>query len=184
MSKPKILAIVGSLRKDSFNKQLALAAQAAIGDRCEFEILEYADVPFFNEDYEYPAPESVVRVREKVKAADGLWFFTPEYNHYFSGVMKNLLDWLSRPISETERPVIVGKAAALSGTSLGTCGTAIAQDHLVTLISLFNVRVMNSPRLTIPNTLDQCDENGKLVLTTSAPFLEKQANAFVKFLSK
>ena len=77
MEKIKIVAIVGSLRKDSYNHQLALAAKEAVGDRAEFELLDYADVPFMNQDIEYPAPEAVRRVREAVKAADGIWFFTP-----------------------------------------------------------------------------------------------------------
>ena len=100
MKRTKIVAIVGSLRKDSYNRQLALIAKDVIGDRADFELLDYADVPLMNQDIEYPAPEAVKRVRDAVKTADGVWFFTPEYNHFFSGVLKNLIDWLSRPISE------------------------------------------------------------------------------------
>lgn len=88
MKKIKILAIVGSLRKDSLNRQLALAAKDIIGDRADFEILEYADVPLMNEDIEFPATEPVKRVREKVKEADGIWFFSPEYNHFSPGCLK------------------------------------------------------------------------------------------------
>ena len=80
--KIKILAIVGSLRKDSYNRQLALAAKELIGGRADFRILEYQDIPLMNQDIEFPAPASVMRVREEVKAADGIWFFTPEYNHF------------------------------------------------------------------------------------------------------
>ncbi|QIB70451.1 NAD(P)H-dependent oxidoreductase [Aminipila butyrica] len=182
MEKVKILAIVGSLRKESFNRQLALAAQAALGQQAELEILDFADVPMMNQDIEFPAPEAVSRVREKVKAADGIWFFTPEYNHYFSGVLKNLIDWLSRPISQSEPQVLAGKPAAISGISLGMSGTAIAQDHLVTLISFLNMQVMNMPRLTVPSAMQQLDEQGKLALTSSKPFLEAQAEAFVSFV--
>lgn len=182
MEKVKILAIVGSLRKESFNLQLALAAQAAIGQQAELEILDFADVPMMNQDVEFPAPEAVRRVREKVKAADGIWFFTPEYNHYFSGVLKNLIDWLSRPISESEPQVLAGKPAAISGITPGMAGTSMAQDHLVTLISFLNMQVMNTPRLTIPSAMQQLDAQGKLALTVSKPFLEKQAEAFVSFV--
>lgn len=83
MEKIKITAIVGSLRKDSYNRQLAEAAKSLIGEQAEFEILEYADVPLMNQDIEFPAPEAVKRVREVIKASDGVWFFTPEYNHFF-----------------------------------------------------------------------------------------------------
>lgn len=178
----KIIAIVGSLRKESYNKQLALAAQAIVGEAAEFKILDFQDVPLLNEDIEYPAPEAVRRVRDEIKSADGIWFFTPEYNHFFPGVLKNLVDWLSRPISETERPVLIGKPAAISGISPSMCGTAIAQDHLVTLISFLNMKVMNSPRLTVPNVKQQLNQEGKLELTVSAPFLEKQAKAFIEFI--
>jgi len=88
MNKVKILAIVGSLRKGSYNRQLALAAKEIVKDTADFTLLDYQDVPLMNEDIEYPAPDAVKRVREEVKAADGIWFFTPEYNHFFPGVLK------------------------------------------------------------------------------------------------
>lgn len=184
MKRINILAIVGSLREDSLNLQLALAAKEVLGDRANLTILEYGDIPMLNQDIEYPAPEAIKRVREAVKASDGIWFFTPEYNHYFPGVLKNLLDWLSRPISKDEPQVLSGKPAAISGISPGMSGTALAQDHLVTLISFLNMDVMNAPRLTIPNAMQQVDENGKLVLKASAPYLEKQADAFLSFVQK
>ena len=182
MKKPCIVAIVGSFRKDSYNRQLALAAKTIVGDRAEFEMLDFADVPFMNQDIEFPAPESVKRVREKIKTADGIWFFTPEYNHFFPGVLKNLLDWLSRPISKEEPQVLAGKPAAISGISPGMSGTVIAQDHLVTLISFLNMDVMNTPRLTIPTATQQLNAEGKLLLTSSAPYLEKQAGAFINYI--
>jgi len=184
MQKIKIVAIVGSLRKDSFNRQLALEAAQVVGSEVEFALLEYGDVPLMNQDIEYPAPDAVRRVRETIKSADGVWFFTPEYNHFFPGVLKNLLDWLSRPISESEPQVLAGKPAAISGITPGMSGTGIAQDHLVTLISFLNMKVMNQPRLTIPSASQQADKDGHLTLTVSAPYLEKQAQAFVGFIEK
>lgn len=182
MKKIKILAIIGSLRKDSYNRQLAFAAKNVVGTEADFEILDYADVPLLNQDSEYPAPAAVKRVREAVKAADGIWFFTPEYNHFFPGVLKNLLDWLSRPVSDQEPRVVIGKPTAVSGITPGLSGTAIAQDHLVTLISFLNMKVMNAPRLVIPHAMEQLNAEGKLELTKSAPYLEKQAEAFLDFI--
>ncbi|MFA5527619.1 MAG: NADPH-dependent FMN reductase [Peptostreptococcales bacterium] len=184
MRKVKILAIVGSLRKESFNLQLALAAKEIIGEEADFEILEYQDVPLMNEDIEFPAPDSVKRVREKVKSADGIWFFTPEYNHFFSGVLKNLIDWLSRSISKEESQVLAGKPAAISGISPGMGATLQSQDHLVTLISFLDMDVMNVPRLSIPNAMQQVDSNGQLSLQASKPFLEKQTKAFIEYIQK
>ncbi|MCL2100047.1 MAG: NAD(P)H-dependent oxidoreductase [Oscillospiraceae bacterium] len=184
MNKIKIAAITGSLRQNSYNCQLAEKAKEILGGLADFELLDYTDVPFMNQDIEYPAPESVRYVREVVKSSDGIWFFTPEYNHYFPGVLKNLIDWLSRPISENEPQVLEGKPAAVSGITPGMSGTGIAQDHLVTLLSFLNMKVMNKPRLTIPNALQQTAENGRLALTSSLPHLEKQAREFIGFIEK
>ena len=178
----KIVAIVGSLRKDSYNRQLAIEAGRVLGNSAEFELLDYSDVPLLNQDIEYPAPNAVRRVRESIKSADGIWFFSPEYNHFFPGVLKNLIDWLSRPVSETEGQVLARKPAAVSGITKGISGTGIAQDHLVTLISFLNMKVMNRPRLTIPNAIQQMDQDGRVALTSSAEFLEKQAKAFLHFI--
>ena len=178
----KILAVVGSLRRGSYNRQLADKAKEIIGDRAELEILDYGDVPFMNQDIEYPAPEAVRRVREAVKTADGIWFFTPEYNHNISGALKNLIDWLSRPVSESDGQVLGGKPAAVSGIALGMSGTATAQDHLVSLISLLDMKVMNKPRLAIGRAAEQTDGEGRLVLAESVSYLEKQAAAFIKFI--
>jgi chromate reductase len=182
MEKPKIVAIVGSLRKDSYNRQLAITAEDMIGDAADFELLDYADLPLMNEDIEFPAPEAVRRVREIIKSADGIWFFTPEYNHFFPGVLKNLIDWMSRPEGEGIPQVLSGKFAAVSGITPGMSGTGIAQDHLVTLISFLNMNVMNLPRLTIPYAQKQLNEAGLLALSASAPYLKKQADAFIAFI--
>jgi chromate reductase len=177
----KILAIVGSLRAESLNRQLAGLAASAVGSRAEFEILEFGGVPLFNQELEYPAPEVVAAVRQKVLQADGVWFFTPEYNHSYPGVLKNLIDWLSRPRGEDEPQVLFGKPAAISGITPGMSGTGLAQDHLVTLLSFLNMRIMNTPRLVIPSAMTQVTD-GKLTLTESAEFLRIQADAFVSFV--
>ena len=182
MEQKRIAAIVGSLRENSYNRQLALAAKEIVGDRARFDILEYSDVPLMNQDIEYPAPESVRRVREEIKAADGVWIFTPEYNHSYPGVLKNLIDWLSRPISKEERQVLSRKPIAISGASPGMGGTLTAQDLLVMLLSMLNANVMNAPRLAIPSVSQQADEAGHLLLTTSLPYLQKQADAFLTFI--
>ncbi|MFR7737531.1 MAG: NADPH-dependent FMN reductase, partial [Eggerthella lenta] len=98
----KLLAIAGSLRENSYNRQLAEAAGALMREKhpeVGYGILRWEDVPFMNQDIEHPAPEAVMRVREAVREADGLWLFSPEYNHAIPGPLKNLLDWLSRPVS-------------------------------------------------------------------------------------
>lgn len=121
-SKPHILFIVGSLREASLNRQLAHVAIKIIGDRATCEILEWDDVPLFNQDIETPAPKAVSRVREAVMKADALWFATPENNHSIPGALKNLIDWLSRPVGKDEPAVIMGKLATASTVAGSSCG--------------------------------------------------------------
>ncbi|MDD4668548.1 MAG: NAD(P)H-dependent oxidoreductase [Candidatus Methanomethylophilus sp.] len=180
---PRILAVVGSLREQSLNRQLAVLAGQALGNRAVFEVLDYRDIPLFDQDEEFPAPAAVARVRRQVLEADALWFFSPEYNHFFPGVLKNLVDWLSRPPAPDEPPVLVGKPAALSGISPGQGATLQAQDHLVTLLSFLDVRLMNVPRLAIPRAAEQLTD-GKLILRDSAPYLQRQADAFLAFITQ
>ena len=87
---PKVLMIIGSLRKGSFNRRMAGEIQKLIGDRADVTILEYADIPYMNQDIEFPAPAEVARVRKEVQDADALWICTPEYNGNIPGVLKNL----------------------------------------------------------------------------------------------
>ncbi|HKM41706.1 MAG TPA: NADPH-dependent FMN reductase [Methanocorpusculum sp.] len=178
----KILAVVGSLRTGSFNRQLASEAAKMLPQSVIMEIVDGGNLPLFNEDLEYPPPEAVTRLREKVKSADGLWFFTPEYNHFFPGNLKNLIDWLSRPVSPTEGQVLQGKPVVISGASPGISGTGIAQDHLVVILSYLDMKIMNQPRLIIPNVLNQVDTGGKLVLKESLPDFQKIVNSFVSFI--
>ena len=98
----KVLMIVGSLRKNSFNHQLAKNVEAMIAGKAEVSYLHYAALPFMNQDIEFPVPENVARVRQAVQEAEGIWIFSPEYNYQIPGVLKNLLDWLSRPLAHND----------------------------------------------------------------------------------
>ena len=114
------LFVVGSFRAKSFNRQLAREAEALLAPRAKVEWLDFRDVPLMNQDAENPAPEAVAKAREAVLAADGVWFFTPEYNFSYPGLLKNLLDWLSRPRDPSDRTspsVLAGKKCTVSGVS-------------------------------------------------------------------
>lgn len=180
----RVLAIAGSLRTESYNRQLAEAAQAVvrrIRPDIGFAILDWSDVPPMNQDVEHPAPAAVRRVRGSVRTSDGLWVFSPEYNHAIPGPFKNLLDWLSRPEEPTRPSVLARKPIALAGASTGMSGASHAQDQLVGVLSFLDARVMNKPRLAIPHVTSQA-KDGVLRLTTSASRLEAQAEAFVWFV--
>lgn len=180
----KILAIIGSLRKDSYNLQLALKTKEMIGDRAEFEVLDYSDVPMFNQDFELPELPQLKRVRDKVKEADAIWFFSPEYNSFFSGPLKNIIDWISRPIPVESKDLLVNKPAAVSGITVGGFGTAPSQTSLVGLLTIVNMKVMNNPRVRIPNASQLVNSERKLDLTSVEKYIEAQIKSFLGFIGE
>ena len=140
----KVLLIVGSLRKESFNLQLAKLAEEMLKDKVQVGILHYADLPFMNQDMEFPAPESVARVRQVVLESDGIWIFSPEYNYQIPGVLKNLLDWLSRPLApnDWERGSAVKcKPVTISGVA-GRSGAAGVRKHLSALLEVMSMKLI------------------------------------------
>lgn len=140
----KIVLIVGSLRKDSFNRQLAEEIRAMINQRAEVTLLEYQDVPFMNEDIEFPAPSSVQRVRAVIQESDGLWIITPEYNYQIPGVLKNLLDWLSRPLIKRDwktGSVMKEKKVTISGVA-GKSAAIGARSSLKALLEIMSMNVI------------------------------------------
>ena len=132
-----VLFVVASLRAKSFNRQLSREAEALLAPRCRVEWLDFSDVPLMNQDIENPAPAAVARARAAVRAADGVWFFTPEYNVSYPGLLKNLLDWLSRPADPADRTspsVLAGKKCAVSGVG-GRNATADCRAKLADLLA-------------------------------------------------
>ena len=139
-----VLMIVGSLRKDSFNLQLAHLAEELLQDKAQVRILHYADLPFMNQDLEFPAPESIARVRQEVLAADGIWIFSPEYNYQIPGVLKNLLDWLSRPLAPndwTRGSAVKGKKVTISAVAGKSAGAGV-RKHLSGLLEIMRMNLI------------------------------------------
>ena len=177
----KILFIVGSIRKNSLNRQLAKAAEEIIGERADITFLEYADLPYMNQDIEFPAPEAVERVRKQVRDADGIWIFTPEYNYQIPGVLKNLLDWLSRPVVSGERSTAAafGKPVTISGAG-GKGKTAGCRKNLDALLEAMRMQVMKenetglalSPEEFAGSTLAMDDERKRQLSAQAEAFLE------------
>ena len=182
----KILFIIGSLRKESFNRKLALMAEQQIAGRSIVEYLDYATVPLLNQDIEFPAPEAVTNVSNKVAEADGLWIFSPEYNYSYPGALKNLIDWLSRPLVAGDRQsplAIHGKKTTLSGAG-GAMATAKCREKLTELLTLPFIRadVMKEPQTGITLGAAAWTE-GKMTLTAEQEeALSRQTEAFLAFL--
>ena len=181
----KILMIVGSTRKNSFNMQLAKKAAELISDTAEVSFLDYASIPFMNQDIEFPAPEEIAKIRAEVKAADGLWFFTPEYNHSYPGMLKNLVDWLSRPVEPgnyaTGR-VIAGKKAALSGAA-GKSKAGFAREKLRELLSFISVKVLEE-EAGVELTPESFQTDKLNMREEELAQLKLEAEAFMKFLQE
>jgi chromate reductase len=156
----KIVSFAGSLRQASYNKSLLRAAQALAPERMRIEIHDLAGVPLFNEDVEAEGvPQAVLDLRQAITAADGLLIAVPEYNHGVPGVLKNAIDWLSRP---PRGSVLSGKPTALMGTSPGTTGTARGQSQLRQSFVFTNTPAMLQPEVLVGRAHERFDTEGNL----------------------
>lgn len=180
----KILFIIGSLRKDSFNRQLAQEAEKYLAEQVKITYLDYTKVPFINQDMEFPAPAEVVKLRETVAQADGIWIFSPEYNFSYPGHVKNLLDWLSRPVvpNDYATPTVInGKKVTMSGAG-GQMATGKCREKLAELLTFIKADVMTTPQTGITLNAEAWTE-GRMILTDEQrTALKEQADAFVKYL--
>lgn len=179
-----ILFIVGSTRRNSFNRQLAAFAERQLEGRAQVSYLAFDRLPFFNQDTEFPPPQAATHAREMVGRADGLWFFTPEYNASYPGYLKNLVDWLSRPLKPNDfasGTAATGKKATISGAS-GKSAAAGSRRKLAELLSFVGMEVFGGDGEGFALTREEfaCD---KLELSDSdKERLEVQCRGFVEFL--
>ena len=178
----KVLMIVGSLRNNSFNHQLAKQAEQMLAGQAEIKYLSYGDLPFLNQDLEFPPPESVVRIRQAVQEADGIWIFSPEYNYQIPGVLKNLLDWLSRPLVPNDwehGSAVKGKIVTISGVA-GKSAAAGVRKHLSALLEIMSMRLIGGMGSGISldaaafqsGVLNVSEENLSAVQAQAAAFLD------------
>lgn len=183
MNMKKILFVVGSTRRQSFNRQVADYVCELLKGRAEVSCLDYADVPFFNQDIESPAPEPITRVREAVKAADALWVFTPEYNYSYPGIVKNLFDWLSRPLmsGDYETPTVIrGKHVALTGIG-GAGKTSECREKLGELLTFIGVEVAE-PSLGLRVDMEAWTTNRLTLDEEQKTQLAEQVDSFLDLL--
>lgn len=174
----KVLAIVGSLRKGSFNKMAAIAAQELAPTDVQVEYAQIGDLPLYNQDVEDSGPPSeVTRLKDHVRSCDAILFVTPEYNYSMPGVLKNAIDWVSRPPSENP---FSGKPCGIISASTGMLGGARAQYHLRQSAVFVNLLVMNKPEIVIAKAADKFDSSGKL---TDEP-TRKMLAAFMRSLKE
>lgn len=159
MDKIEILGIVGSLRKESYNRSALKAAQKVVPDDTELTLLELHGIPIYDQDNEKAPPAAVLEFKRRILAADAILFATPEYNYSVPGPLKNAIDWASRPYGES---AWLGKPAAIMGVSTGILGSARAQYHLRQILVALNMPVVNDPEVMIGNAAQRFSQDGTL----------------------
>jgi len=140
MTNPVLAVIVGSNRRESINKKLAQGLAKLAEDRFEVKFVQIDDLPIFNQDHEANPPPPVVRFKDEIRRADALLFVTPEYNRSVPTLLKNAIDWGSRPYGKSVWNG--GKTAFVTGTTPGAIGTALAQEHLRTTLNYLGVHTL------------------------------------------
>lgn len=172
----KILGIAGSLRQGSFNRAALRAAQALVPAGVELEIADLAGIPPFNQDEERQPPAAVVDLKRRVRAADAILISTPEYNYSIPGVLKNAIDWASRPHGDS---AWTGKPVAIMGASIGMLGSARAQYHLRQVFVFLDMHPVNKPEVMIATAAQRFDERGELTDERSRELIRELLVALV-----
>ena len=170
----KVLAISGSLRKSSTNTLALKAAQKLAPEGMAIEIADISGIPFYNGDlHAQGEPQSVTALKRQIREANAILIATPEYNYSIPGVLKNALDWVSRPPDQpfNEKPV------AILGVSPGPVGTARAQYHLRQVLVFMNSFTLNKPEIFINHSGQKFSPEGELTDAQTAQFIQDQLKA-------
>ena len=163
-----VLGVSGSLRKSSYNARLLAAASGLLPEGMTLETFDLSPIPLYNDDIRVVGfPKSVQQFRERIAAADALLIATPEYNYSIPGVVKNAIDWASRPPD----PPLNGKPVAIMGASTGNFGTVRAQMHLRQVCVFCNMFPVNRPEVLVMRAQEKFDTDGRLVDETTRGFV-------------
>jgi len=154
-----ILGFTGSLRKNSYNKALLRAASELTPKDAKIEIFDIEGIPPFNQDLEARMPDKVKHFKAKIRAADAVLIATPEYNYSIPGVLKNAIDWASRPYGDNP---FEGKPVAVMSASPGMLGGARAQYHLRQVFVFLDMLPLNRPEVIVPFAAEKIDEKGRV----------------------
>jgi chromate reductase, NAD(P)H dehydrogenase (quinone) len=176
----QIAVIVGSLRRDSFNRKLATAMAKLAPADFSFKQLEIGDLPLYNQDDDTNQAAPVQRLKAEVIAAQGLMFVTPEYNRSIPGVLKNAIDHASRPYGQS---AFVGKPAGVLGASVGAIGTSMAQQHLRNILAYLDMPTLGQPEAFIYAQAGLFDATGSIG-EASRKFLQTWMDQYVAWVKK
>ena len=180
MSHYRIAVVVGSLRKDSFNRKLAHALARMAPADCEFHQVRIDDLPLYNQDDDGQQAESVQRLKKEIAGAQGVLFVTAEYNRSIPGVLKNALDNASRPYGQS---AWAGKPAGVIGVSIGAMGTAMAQQHLRNVLAYLDMPTLGQPEAFFHAKDGLFDADGN-VGAASREFLQGWVNKYVAWVKQ
>lgn len=182
MSKPiRILGIAGSLRRQSYNRAALRAATQLVPEGATIDIFEIDGIPGFSEDDEQNPPPKVAELKQRIREADAILIVTPEYNYSVPGVLKNAIDWASRPYGDSAWN---GKPAAIMGASVGAIGTARAQYHLRQMFVFLNMFPVNQPEVMIANASERFDAEGNLTDDTTKDFIRQLLQSLVNWTQR
>jgi len=172
--------VVGSNRRDSINRKLAQAIARLADGRVAAKLVRIDDLPMYNQDLESPRPDSVSRLKAEIEAADGLLFVTPEHNRSIPAVLKNAIDWGARPYGQNSW---VGKPTAITGTSPGAIGAAVAQQHLRQVLGDLGALVMGGEAYVTfkPDLIDAADT---ITDTSTRQFVQAFVDQFTTLLAR
>jgi chromate reductase, NAD(P)H dehydrogenase (quinone) len=172
----RILGVAGSLRKASYNRAALRAAVGLMPLDSALDVFEIDGLPGFSGDDERDPPARVVELKRAIRRADGILFVTPEYNDSVPGVLKNAIDWASRPHGDN---AWAGKPAAIMGASIGALGTARAQYHLRQMFVFLDVHALNQPEVMIAKAAERFDERGNLTDAATKERIQQLLEALV-----
>lgn len=181
MKNYNVAVLVGSLRKGSFNRKVALALAELAPPGLKLEIVEIGHLPLYNQDSDESPPPAFVEFRKRIKSADALLFATPEYNRSVPGVLKNAIDIASRPYGQSAWD---GKPGAVISASIGAIGGFGANHHLRQSLVFLNVPTLQQPEAYIGNADKLFDADGKLTDERTRNSLQKFIQAFAAWISK
>lgn len=180
MNQYKIAVVVGSLRRDSFNRRLADAVVRLAPPEFLFQQLQIDDLPLYNQDDDANQAASVKRLKQQIMESQGLLFVTPEYNRSIPGVLKNALDHASRPYGQS---AWAGKPAGILGVSIGVIGTAMAQQHLRNVLAFLDVPTLGQTEAFIQAKDGLFDPDGNIG-PDSKQFLQNWMDRYVAWVKK
>ncbi len=176
-----ILGFAGSLRHGSYNRALLRVAAELVPKEAKLEIFDLEGIPLFNQDLEKSVPEKVKEFKARIKSADAILVVTPEHNYSIPGVLKNAVDWASRPYGDNS---FEGKPVAVMSASTGMLGGSRAQYHLRQVFVFLNMHPINKPEVMVTFANQKFDEKGRLTDEKAKELIKQLLEALVAWTKK